>query len=297
MSWEWFAGHVQDKSQDEVLRAIQACTETLSNRRVLKSSPEFQSKVALSQYPLVTIVSPMIDGWVTFWGYSKRWGTWVFQSQGLTGLILSGYADSADSAEDYAGSSWEHSLWEKGHIIDWFVSNPSFEFSAWGLDPLQSHITPYLQSRGLSPNLNGLSSALQRDAILRVVDDNRQLFSGNPDLLADFVLSAIDNVQVEKWHSMQMLSALECAPSLLAIPLVGPDYNIWDIAAYIDMKRGLLPGPRDLHYLDLKAEDRYERPADWIEVSEKAEPITFTPTEGTSEYDVHLDLGFILYYE
>jgi hypothetical protein len=277
MSWSWAAGYVRGSTQGQVSEAIRNTYEKKTRRRIRLAEEEEYKKAQFSASRFFSAISMIRNEWTAFWDHSARLCEWVFKLNGLSGLSMGGFEDS-----------WEYSIWHNGELLDWFVSNTRFYFNGWSPLSLIKDVYPYFQRKGRSIP-EELRDTRDTGRIQSLIEESSDIFAGDIELLMQFTKPYADRAQVRNVLSMQTRPALYASSEILKVPFAGPAYNIVDIAFFLDMQRGKLSPPQDLHYLDKSIANRYDRSSVWKSNVSKFKPLLFELAPGLDRGVVERD--------
>lgn len=295
MSWDWVSGHIKVVNQFEVIESIKASVaEATQNRlRFVDKSKVEATTLSQTWLSLLTFISYEESDWLTLWTESRRFATWLYRLGKFSGILFHGHDELVG---DSAFESWDYTLWDKGNIASWYISNPKFEFQEWGLEALEDVLIPYLVSKGISIHIDSAHSANRYRIILDTIAEISDIFQ--PDILS--LLSQVSpqapGEVVSEWHTLCVLDAMYEIPHVFKLPFAGPDYNIVDMAVYLDIVRDKISAPQDLYYLDISIpeQQRYNREASWKDAVSQFEPLLLEPLH---EDVVHQELAHIFFYQ
>jgi hypothetical protein len=264
MSWDWVAGHVRSKSQNDVIQAVRKLAEVATDGNLRPAEIGNVENTTHNFSPLVflTVASYQSKGWLTFWNGARRFVSWIFNVGRFSGILFHGNDHLSGNP---ASESWDYTLWEDGSITDWYISNPEYEFMEWGLEALESIVVPYLRKKEVNIEVGDTTPMNRRTVIQSVIRKTLHVFQPHVASLQKCLDLLVPLDVVDEWHTLSAIDAMYEIPRVFDLPFAGPDYNIVDLAVYLDILRGKISPPHDLYYLNLaiRGAERYERESSW----------------------------------
>ncbi len=276
MVWFWHAAYLPFKSQSEIAQAVQRTIET--GTRGMLSLRDEPGRYISSQF--LFCVSNSQQNTIVFWAKQEPFYRYMFEAERLSGIVFTG-SDKLNGKD--ADNSWSLMIWDKGNMTSWHVSSPSFHFSRWGPRSLVEIVLPYLKSKGRIRETESYDTSDLLDFTLQ----HQDAFYAEIESIQRYVKPTVTSSELQQWLlSRSAIEALGRLPQIFTLPFGGPEYHIFDIATYLDIQRGVLSPPQDLHYLDFEIQNRYERAAAWMENVSKFIPSVFTPTESMTPLEM-----------
>jgi hypothetical protein len=187
----------------------------------------------------LVILSPIVDGWTVMWGSTSTFHQIIFQANGYSGLIL-----EVEDDKDY--DLWTYQLWDKGLLLDWFVSDPVSYFRAWKMHSLERDLMPYLRSRIKQP--------ITTSDFHEIVQNSRDVFLGDINLLQQMHLfkskipiltgTVANSFPLPARGFMDFLSALD-------LPYANMDFDPEEIGIYLDIETGRMDLSKYTDFVDI----------------------------------------------